>query len=121
MTDPETEKIEKALDLLRHLEDDELSLNDCFKRIETVTTSPHLQRQILQAAESEGVIEREEETVQPVDDARVNFEEDIITKEGDFSCERCNTGLSTGYFIKTDAAEHGPFGSTCIRKVTGRE
>jgi hypothetical protein len=45
----------------------------------------------------------------------------VVTKEGEFTCRRCGAGLSTGYFMKLDAGEHGPFGSSCIRKVTGRE
>ena len=51
----------------------------------------------------------------------VSFESDVTTKEGKFTCQRCGAGISTGYFIEFDAAEHGPFGSSCIRKVTGRE
>lgn len=120
--DPEVDDpIELGVQLLARLEHAELSLADALDRIEAVTTVPSTQRAILEEAEARGVVEREGETVRPQGTAYVSFEADVVTKEGEFSCRRCGTGLSTGYFIRLDAGDVGPYGSTCIRKVTGRE
>lgn len=113
--------ISLGVDLLSTLEDEELPMKELLDRIETITTDPTLQRQILNAAETAGVIERDDTVVSPVSGSSICLENDIVSKEGEFSCRRCGAGLSTGYFIEFDAGEHGPFGSTCIRKLTGRE
>ena len=120
--DPEIEDpIELGVQLLERLEHPELSLAEALDRIEAVTTVPATQRAILEEAEARGVVEREGDTVRPQGTAYVSFEADVVTKEGEFSCRRCGTGLSTGYFIRLDGGDVGPYGSTCIRKVTGRE
>jgi hypothetical protein len=113
--------VELGVQLLAALEHAELSLAEAMDRIESVTGDPTLQREILETAQVRGVIDREGDTVVPTSGNYVSFEADVVTKEGDFTCERCGAGLSTGYFIQFDAADHGPFGSSCIRKVTGRE
>lgn len=113
--------MELGVELLAKLEDPELSVAEAIDRLESITTNPRTTRQILEAAEERGVIEREGGEVRPKSDAYVRFESEVVTKEGEFSCRRCGTSLTTGYFIKMDAGEHGPFGSSCIRKVTGRE
>ncbi|MFC7323124.1 DUF5830 family protein [Halorubrum rutilum] len=115
-------KLELGVELLAHLEREELALPDAVDRIETVTTSPALTRDILDAAEKRGVIER--------DGARlrirrggtyVNYDSQVVRREGEFECRRCGTAISTGHFVNLDAGELGPFGSSCVRKVTGRD
>ena len=119
MTD---DRVELALDLLAHLEDDELSLAEVVDRIETVTTNPSLTREILDEAEKRGLLEREDGRIRTRRGGTfVRFESQVVTKEGDFDCRRCGASLSTGHFIQFDSGELGPFGSSCIRKVTGRE
>jgi hypothetical protein len=113
--------VELGVALLERLEHAELSLAEVVDRIETVSTDPRVTRAVLETAERRGVIERDEDVVRPRGGAYVSFQSDVVSKEGDFSCRRCGTDLSTGYFIDLDAGEIGPFGSTCIRKVTGRE
>ncbi|VTT88108.1 hypothetical protein DM2_1442 [Halorubrum sp. DM2] len=124
MTEPTTrdEKLELGVELLAHLEREELDLAAAVDRIETITTSPALTRDILDAAEKRGVIDR--------DGARlrirrggtyVEYDSQVVAREGDFECRRCGASISTGHFVKLDAGELGPFGSSCIRKVTGRE
>jgi len=113
--------VELGLDLLASLEHEELRVAAALDRIETVTRDPTLQREILGTAEQRGIIDRDGAVVRPTGHDYVSFESDVVTKEGEFSCRRCGAGLSTGYFIRFDAGEHGPFGSSCIRKVTGRE
>jgi hypothetical protein len=116
------EKIELALDLLAHLEIDELRLPDVIDRIETVTTNPTLTREILDEAEKRGIVERDGATLRTRRGGTfVRFESQVVTREGEFSCRRCGSTLSTGHFIRFDSGELGPFGSSCIRKVTGRE
>lgn len=119
--DATDDRVELGLALLERLEHESLSLADVVDRIETVTSDPAVTRTILDQAELRGIIEREDGIVRPKSRQYVRFDQDVITKEGDFSCRRCGSGLSTGYFINLDSGELGPFGSSCIRKVTGRE
>lgn len=115
------ETVELALELLANLEHDSLSLPEVVDRIETVTTNPTLTRTILDEAEKRGLIEREGALLKIRGGGFVRYESQVVTKEGDFSCQRCGTGISTGHFIEFDTGEVGPFGSSCIRKVTGRD
>lgn len=110
-----------GLELLERLEHQELSLADLVDRIETITTDPHVTRTILDEAEKRGVIHREGGIVRPTGGGYVRFGSEVVTREGEFSCRRCGIGLTTGYFIDLESGEVGPFGSSCIRKVTGRE
>jgi hypothetical protein len=118
-TDRET--VELGVELLAHLEDPELDMAAAVDRVETVTTDPHLTREILDTAELRGVIDREDGLVRVRRGDYVSFEADVVTREGEFTCRRCGSDISTGYFVQFEAGEHGPFGSSCIRKVTGRE
>ena len=115
------DRVELGLELLAHLEHAELSLADAVDRIETVTTDPALTRTILETAERCGIIQRDGDVVRPRSGIFLRFGRDIVTREGEFTCRRCGASLSTGHFMRLDAGEHGPFGSSCIRKVTGRE
>jgi hypothetical protein len=115
------DEVELGVELLRNLEHDELSVAEAVDRIETITTNPTLTRTILDEAEKRGVIEREDGIIRPSGGAFVRYERQVVKKEGEFTCERCGAGLSTGHFINFDSGEVGPFGSSCIRKVTGRE
>jgi len=118
---PVEESVELGVELLAHLEHAELSLGDAVDRIETITSDPAITREILDTAEMRGIIEREDGIVRPQSGAYVSFESDVVQREGEFTCRRCGTSISTGHFVQFDATEHGPFGSSCIRKVTGRE
>lgn len=113
--------VEVGVALLDRLEHAELSVADALDRIEAVTTAPAVQRTILEEAERRGAIEREGATVRPTSSAFVRFESEVVRREGEFSCQRCGADLSTGHFIRLDPGEVGPYGSSCIRKVTGRE
>jgi hypothetical protein len=116
------DRVELALDLLAHLEHDELALADVVDRIETVTTDPALTREILDTAELRGIIERDGARIRTRRGGTfVRFESQVVTREGDFDCRRCGAALSTGHFVRFDAGELGPFGSSCVRKVLGRD
>lgn len=117
MSDP----VELGCELLEKAEEDSLSLAEAVDRIETVTTDPHLTREILDTAETRGIIARENGIIRTQCGAFVRFESEVVVKKGEFTCRRCGAGLSTGHFIRLDSGELGPFGSSCVRKVTGRE
>jgi len=119
--DPLRERIELGVELLAHLEQESLSVKEAVDRVETVTSDPAVTREILDTAEMRGIIERSEGVVRPQSGAYVSFESDVVSRDGEFTCKRCGADISTGYFVNFDAGEHGPFGSSCIRKVTGRE
>lgn len=118
---PDRERVNRGVELIGHFEDEELSVAEAIDRLETITTDPRTTREILEQAESEDLIERNGGTLRPTGGTYLHFERDVITKEGEFTCRRCGASLSTGYFMNLDSGEHGPFGSSCIRKVTGRD
>jgi len=119
--DSETDPVELGVTLLAHLEHDHLSLADAVDRLETITTDPNVTREILDTAEVRGIIDREDGIISPNSGSFVRFESQVVSREGEFDCRRCGSSLSTGYFIQFESGEVGPFGSSCIRKVTGRE
>ncbi len=114
------ETVARGVELLARLEHDELDLAEVMDRIELVTDEPRLQQRILREAEQSGYLEREETTVRPRSDVFLSFESEVTSKDGHFDCRRCGAELSTGYFVQLPSGELGPFGSSCIRKVTGR-
>ncbi|MFD1633154.1 DUF5830 family protein [Haloplanus ruber] len=118
---PREERIELALDLLANLEHETLPLPAVVDRVETVTTDPTLVRRILDEAELRGILEREEGRIRVRRGGYVSFERQVVTRDGEFDCRRCGAALSTGHFVRLDAGELGPFGSSCVRKVLGRE
>ena len=111
-----------GLALLEALEFEELPLSAAIDRLETVTTDPRLTREILDTAETRGLIDREGTRIRTRRGGTfVRFESQVRTREGKFTCRRCGAGLSTGHFIIFEAGELGPFGSSCIRIVLGRD
>lgn len=119
--DPIEQRVELGVELLSHCEDQQLDLADAIDRIETVTTDPAVTREILDTAEMRGIIDREDGVIHTNSGSFLSFEADVVEREGEFTCKRCGSDISTGYFIQFQAGEHGPFGSSCIRKVTGRD
>ncbi|MFD1513687.1 DUF5830 family protein [Halomarina rubra] len=115
------ETVELGVQLLERLEHEELSLADAVDRLETITSNPTTTRTILDTAEKRGVIDREDGIIRPNGGSFLSFQSEVVEKQGDFQCKRCGASISTGYFMRLQAGEHGPFGSSCIRKVTGRE
>ncbi|WP_276272554.1 DUF5830 family protein [Haloarcula litorea] len=122
MADTDRDPVELGVELLAHLEHEELTVADALDRIETVTTTPSVQRSILDTAVMRGVVEREDGRIRPTSGGTyVRFDADVVVREGEFACERCGASISTGHFVQFDGGELGPFGSTCVRKVLGRE
>jgi hypothetical protein len=115
-------KRELGVELIEHLEADELPLSAVIDRVETITTSPSLTREILDTAERRGLIDRENGQIRVRRGGSfVRFEQQVVARDGEFTCRRCGAGLSTGHFISFETGELGPFGSDCIRKVVGRD
>jgi len=120
--DDERDPVALGVELLAHLEAESLSVAEAIDRIETVTTNPGLQREILDTAAMRGVIDREDGLVRPTSGGTyVSFEGDVVVRDGEFDCKRCGASITTGHFVQFDSGELGPFGSTCVRKVLGRE
>jgi hypothetical protein len=115
------ETVELGVQLLERLEHEELSLAECVDRLETITSNPTTTRTILDTAEKRGIIDREDGLIRPTGGRFLQFQSEVVEKKGEFTCKRCGASISTGYFMRLQAGEHGPFGSSCIRKVTGRE
>ncbi|GGJ16179.1 hypothetical protein GCM10008995_27500 [Halobellus salinus] len=114
-------RVALGVDLLAHLERESLPLPEAVDRIETITTTPALTREILDTAELRGVIDREAGRIRTRrGNTFVRFEEQVVRREGDYECRRCGAGLGTGHFVRFDAGELGPFGPECVRKVLGR-
>lgn len=119
---PREETVALGVELLAHLEVEELALPEAMDRIETITTDPTVSRDILDTAETRGIIERDGATIRTrTKGVEIEFERQVVRRTGDYDCKRCGKGLSTGHFVQFETGEVGPFGSSCIRKVTGRE
>ncbi|WP_066417505.1 DUF5830 family protein [Halorubrum aethiopicum] len=124
MSEPATraEKVDLGVELLAHLEREELPLSEAVDRIETVTTNPAITREILDTAEKRGVIDRENARLRVLRGGTyVEYDSQVVAREGEFECKRCGAGITTGHFVRFEAGELGPFGSSCVRKVTGRD
>lgn len=115
-------RVELGVELLRNLELGETSLASVVDRLETVTTNPALTREILDTAERRGLIDRDGARIRTdTGGSFVRHERQVITRTGEYTCRRCGASVSTGYFLRLQAGELGPFGSSCVRKVTGRD
>lgn len=119
--DRDQDPVQVGIELLGAMSHDELDLAAAMDRIEAITDDPATQREILDTAEAEGIIERDDQTIRPTSSGVVSPESDVVVEEGDYSCSRCGTSMSTGYFVRLETTRAGPFGSTCIRWVLGLE
>jgi len=118
-TDRET-RVELGVDLLAAA-DDPIDVAEAVDRVETVTTDPRLVREVLDAAERRGVVSRDDGTLRVRRGGGVRFGPDVVERPVDADCRRCGSSLSTGHFVRLSAGELGPFGSSCVRRVVGRD
>jgi len=119
--DQAADPVELGVELLSKLEFESLSVADAIDRIETVTTHPRTTREILDAAEERGVIEREDGEVYPRAAPTCRSVRRCSRRRG-VLVSALRVGDSDGLLRSAaDAGELGAFGSSCIRKVTGRE
>jgi hypothetical protein len=115
-------KLALGVELLEHLEVGEAPLAAVIDRLETITTNPTLTREILDRAETQGVVERDGARIRTRSGGTfVRFESQVVRREGEFDCRRCGASITTGHFVRFRAGELGPFGSSCVRRVTGRD
>jgi hypothetical protein len=111
-----------GVELLAAAEDEELAVAEAVDRVEAVTTDPRLVREVLDAAERRGVVERDGAVLRVRRGGGVvRVESEVVERPVDADCRRCGASLSTGHFVRFDAGELGPFGSSCVRKVVGRD
>lgn len=111
---------ELALDLLAHLEADELSPAEVVDRVEAVTTDPALARGVLGTAELHGIIERKSSRIRHSRGGMlVQLENQVIRCEDDFDYRRYGTPIPAGHFVRFDSGELGPFGSSYVREALG--
>jgi hypothetical protein len=111
-----------GVELLAAAEDEELSVATAVDRVEAVTTDPRLVREILDAAERRGVVERDGAVLRVRrGGGYVRFESAVVERPVDADCRRCGASLTTGHFVRFEAGELGPFGSSCVRKLVGRD
>ncbi len=98
------------------------SVADVVDTLEEALDDPDDIREVFRRAEAEGVIERDGKRI-TLGEIRQEIPKPgaIVTVEGEFSCRRCNRAITTGYLLRVGETEVGPYGSTCIRKITGRE
>lgn len=114
--------LERGLAVVEALAPHDPSVADIVDMLESVVAGPDAVREVLTEAEARDLIERDQARIRPGPaHAGADRRDGIVTKHGEFTCRRCSRGVSTGYFIRLEAQEIGPYGSTCIRKVTGRE
>ncbi|ESS06172.1 MAG: hypothetical protein A07HB70_01722 [uncultured archaeon A07HB70] len=115
-------RVELGVELLAGADEDALDVAEAVDRVETVTTDPRLVREVLDAAARRGVVEREDGVLRVRRrGGTVRFESDVVERPVDADCRRCGTTLSTGYFVRLPTGDLGPFGSTCVRRVVGRD
>jgi len=123
-SDSDPDPVETGVALLSRLEHDELSVADALDRIEAITSVPERQREILETAERRGLVERDGARLRPADGAGggyVRFESEVVVRHGEFTCRRCGAAIGEGHFVRLDPGEVGPFGSSCVRTVLGRD
>jgi len=119
---PRAETVELGVELLAAAADESLPLPEAVDRVETITRDPTLVREVLDTAETRGVVERDGASVRSrVRGPTLELDGRIVRRDGDYDCRRCGKSLSTGHFVRFETGEVGPFGSSCVRRVTGRE
>jgi len=74
---------------------------------------------ILETAQKEKLLQRTEKTFIITPEAsNLEFEKPRIVKQEErTACRFCRKKLSTGYYVVFKSHTHGPYGSSCIRKI----
>ena len=75
--------------------------------------------EILAAAQKEKLLQLTEKTYLTTPEAStLKFEKPKIVKQEERgTCRYCGKKLSTGYYVVFKSHTHGPYGSSCIRKI----
>lgn len=114
---------DEALAVVEALAPFEPSVADVVDALEAVLGGPDEIRRVLDEAERAGLIERDGRRVRVPSSRRgpTGRRGRVIERDGEFGCRRCGRSLSTGYFVRAGGTEVGPYGSTCVDKVLGRD
>lgn len=114
--------IERGVAVVAALAHGEPTIADLVDALEAVVDGPDEIRTVLDRAESAGLIVREASRVRVgPEPTNVDRRGRIIKRSGEFSCRRCGRHVTTGQFLRVGETEVGPYGSTCIRRITGRD
>ncbi len=114
--------LDRGVAIVAALAHAEPSIADVVDALESVFDSPDQIRTVLDKAEADGLIEREGSQLRRGRAATPTDRRGrIIKRDGEFSCRRCGRRVTTGQFVRIGDSELGPYGSTCIRRITGRE
>jgi|JXWS01.1.fsa_nt_gb hypothetical protein len=116
------DRIDRGLDLLRHMQIDSLTLSEIVDRIEMISSDPAITRSILEQATTHGILSRENGSIRKgVHHPGATAEPTVEQRTGEYQCRRCGSSLKKGYFLVLDSGEMGPFGPTCVTYLTGRD
>ena len=112
-------KVRHGIQLLRLLKG-EFTVSEAVDIIELVTKVPELVKRILEVAEREGLIRREDGKIIIVEQDAVEEKYDypgIKKVECDDRCRRCGRQIKSCYYIILQDMEIGPLGGYCVRKM----
>ena len=113
--------LQRGLEVVAAIAPMEPSVADLVDALEGVLDGPDDIRRVLEQAEQRGMIEREEARVTTGSQAATGFRTGrVIKRLGEFSCRRCSRQVTTGHFLRVGETEIGPYGSTCIDRITDR-
>jgi len=111
------QKTEDALHLLAASARRTMSVREAVEIIELVTRNPASMKEILKAAEEQGIIERDDKTI-TISEGAAAFPKPKITRaDCESSCRRCGVRIKNCYYIEFDDHRLGPYGSECVNKI----
>ncbi|MCX2819781.1 DUF5830 family protein [Haladaptatus sp. F3-133] len=96
----------------------EVSLKEIVDVLEGLGVPPRHTQDYIEAIKREGIGKPSED-----DDGDIiynmygEFDPDVVSREGDYSCNKCGQSLKNGYFLRFDKSEDGPYGPECVRKI----
>lgn len=116
-----TSSLDRGVAVIEALVHLEVELPDLVDALDAVVEGDAEIRQVLKYAESEGLIERDGKHIRqgraaPAGERRSPR---VITRDGEFACRRCGQSIGTGHFLVVNDREIGPYGSTCVARITG--
>jgi hypothetical protein len=115
-----TSKIDAGLELISALDATELKpieIRDLLYNL--ITKDFNIIDEILEIAQQKNLLQRTEKTflITP-GSSGLEFERPKIVKQEErTNCRLCKKNLSTGYYVIFKSHTHGPYGSSCIRKI----
>lgn len=116
------DSLERGLAVVEVLAPSEPSVADVVDALEAIVDGPDAIRTVLATAEARGLIDRDGQRISlGRQRAPTSRRGRVIRRDGEFSCRRCGRSIGTGHFLRTGSSEIGPYGSTCIDRLMGRD